>query len=87
MLNLLVTLACAFLFGEYGNRIFAVLFWFKIATLALVWYFTEQYKKEEFYYYLNLGVSKTFLWTTTLGFDLSLFLFGLIQVHKFFKPI
>jgi hypothetical protein len=86
LLNLLITLACAFLFWEYGSSIFAVLFWFKIVTLGLVWYFTEHYKKKEFYYYLNLGISKTFLWTTTLGFDISFFLFFFVQVHKLNKP-
>ena len=38
---------------------------------------------ENDYYYQNLGVSKALLWTTTLIFDLAIFLFLIFQIYKF----
>lgn len=79
----MLTGACLILFLEYGYPIFVVLFWLKLATLALVFYFISIYKKKEFYYYHNLGLSKTVLWTATLGFDFLFFLLVLTQSIKF----
>jgi hypothetical protein len=70
------------LFWEYGLSIFAVLFWFKLFTLGIVFVFIRSYKNKEFYYYLNLGITRTFLWTSTFCFDFSLFLFLLSRIHK-----
>jgi hypothetical protein len=72
------------LFREYGFGIFTVLFWLKLATLTLVFYYIRSDKKREFYYYQNLGLSRSFLWTTTLLFDFCLYLFLLWQVYKLF---
>lgn len=52
---------------------FAFLFWFKVFTLVIIFFFIKTHKENEFYYYLNLGISKRFLWTTTLLFDMILF--------------
>jgi len=54
-----------------------VFFWFKIFTLAVIVYSTNLYKKNEFYYYKNLGFSKFKLWIPILTFD---FLFFLITI-------
>jgi hypothetical protein len=82
LFNFLITLSCLCLFWEYGFSIFAVLFWLKLSTLGLTFYFIRSYKNKEFYYYQNLGVSKVLLWTSTLLFDFCLYIFLLIQVHK-----
>ncbi len=84
ILNILITLVCMVLFREYGFGIFTVLFWLKLATMTLVFYHIRSYRKKEFYYYQNLGLSRSFLWTTTLLFDFCLYLFGLWQVYKLF---
>ena len=70
------------LFWEYGMSIYAVLFWFKLFTLGVVFVFIRSYKSKEFYYYLNLGLSRTVLWISTFCFDFSLFLFLLSRIHK-----
>jgi hypothetical protein len=59
---------------KYGFNIFGVLFWFKIVTRALTYYFINSYKSKEYYYYLNLGVSTALLWVATLTFDFEIFL-------------
>jgi CDP-diglyceride synthetase len=78
-----VTVSCLSLFWENGTSIFMVLFWCKIATLGLTYYFIDSYKRKEYYYYLNLGISKVMLWTVTLCFDFALFLFLIILIYQF----
>jgi hypothetical protein len=79
---LMVTFCCLYIYSMYGMEVFAVLFWFKVLTLALIYFFIKKYKNKEFYYYQNLGVSKLALWVTSLCFDLILFIILLIIVHK-----
>ena len=78
----LITIACISIFWKYGISTFTALFWFKMVTLALVYYFIRTTKTKEFYYYQNLGVSKVLLWTSTLTFDVVIFLCSLILTYK-----
>jgi hypothetical protein len=82
LFNFLITLACATLYWEYGSHILKVLFWLKLTTQGFTWYFTRTYKKKEFYYYRNLGIRDTVLWSVTLGFDLCLCVLLLILTHQ-----
>jgi hypothetical protein len=79
--SLLVTSCCLVLFWQYGLGIIVGLLWFKAATLAVLFYFVHLYKQKEYFYYQNLGLSKRLLWFATLGFDFTLFIFLLTQVH------
>jgi len=79
----IITACCLYLFWEYGFSIFREIIWVKALTLLIIFYFINSYKKKEYYYYQNLGVSKGLLWTTTLIFDFSIFLFFIIQIYKF----
>lgn len=81
LLSLLLTSTCLFIIYKYGNNgihILQVLFWFKLGTLGLIFYYINNYKKKEFYYYKNLGISKQKLWIPILFFDFSLFLVSAI---------
>lgn len=73
-LSILTTLACSIIIYKWGIATFFVLFWFKIATLGLIYYFINIYKKESFFYYKNLGLTKRQVWIPTLTFDMALFL-------------
>jgi hypothetical protein len=80
----LVIAACSLsIFWKYGFSVFFGLFWLKIATLGLTYYFINSYKSKEYYYFQNLGVSKVLLWALTLTFDFALFIFLIIQTYKF----
>lgn len=81
--NFLITLACIKIINQFGFNSFTVLFWFKIITLGLVFYFINDRKKEEFYYYKNLGVTKKTLWIVTITFDLILFITLIFLTLKF----
>ncbi len=83
LLSAVITIACLVLFWEYGFGIFSTLFWFKISTLGLTFYFIDNYKNKEYYYYQNLGVSKVLLWSVALSFDFALFIFLIIQEYTF----
>jgi hypothetical protein len=78
----LITMSCIWIFWKNGISSFAPLFWFKIITLAVVYYFIREFKTKEFYYYQNLGVSKALLWASTLGFDFMIFLASIITTYK-----
>jgi len=80
--SLVVTAICLRLFWKYGFGIFTAIFWLKIVTLVLTYYFINSHKSKEYYYYLNLGVSKLLLWATILTFDFAFFLFLIIQTYK-----
>jgi len=73
-LSWFITLACLSISYVNGIHTFTALFWFKIITLGLIVYFISSFKREEFYYYKNLGYSKLLLWTSTLLIDFILFL-------------
>ena len=82
LFSLPITLICALLYWEYGSPILKVLAWFKLLTQGLTWNFIRTYKKKEFYYYRNLGLRDTILWSVTLGLDLSGFILLLILTHQ-----
>lgn len=76
-----LTAACGFLFFTYHFSIVGAVLGFKIATNALVWYFINSFKAQEFYYYQNLGLSKRWLWSVTLSIDFVLFFLTLFTIH------
>jgi hypothetical protein len=75
--NFLVTLSCVFLlwsFGAKAHDIRGILFWYKVITIAMIFSLSIHYKKQELYYYQNLGVSKSLLGFSTSIFDFMLWL-------------
>ncbi len=57
-----------------GLKMFVAIFWFKVITLGILYYFINHYKHKELYYYQNLGLSKKFLWISTMAIDMLLFI-------------
>jgi len=80
---MVITACCIGIFWQHGFSVFDGLFWLKIATLGLTYYFINDYKNKEYYYYQNLGVSRILLWVVILSFDFALFIFLIIQTYKF----
>ena len=79
--SLLITATCLSILLKNGFIVFSQIFWFKIITLGLTFYFINNYKHKEFYYYQNLGVSKVLLWSVTLTLDFCLFIFLIIMFN------
>jgi len=83
--SLLITLSCMSVIATNGMQAFVAVFWFKIITLGLIVFFINNYKRNEFYYYKNLGLSKFRLWLSILLFDFILFIMLLIiaaNIHE-----
>ena len=78
----IITISCMNLIYVYGISIVTVLFWFKLITLGIIVYYINSYKKNEFYYYQNLGLSRLFLWISTIIFDVLLFVILLTVMLK-----
>ncbi len=71
--SLIIDGACMYLLYRNGMGAYSVLFWFKVGTLAASAYFINEYKRHEYYYFFNFGLSKKTLWISTLSFDMFLF--------------
>jgi hypothetical protein len=77
-LGFLLTAACLTIVYTNGIATFTLLFWFKIGTMWLTYYFTDSYKSKEYYYYDNLGISKRTLWVPALAFDFTVFMVSMV---------
>ena len=75
---MLITLSCMSVIATNGMQAFVAVFWFKIITLGLIIFFINNYKRNEFYYYKNLGLSTFRLWISVLLFDFILFIVLLV---------
>ena len=73
-ISTIITIVCGWLTYKQGILFYSPLFWFKIFTIGVIVYFINGYKSNEFYYYRNLGLTKRFLWITTISFDFTMFL-------------
>jgi hypothetical protein len=82
LVSFIITLACVSIIYRNGISTLTVLIWFKMATLALFFYYISSYKRNEMYYYKNLGVSPQALWIPTLLFDFVLCLVLMVLTIK-----
>jgi len=78
-----ITTCCAGLFWRYGFGVFVGLFWLKVLSLGVLFYFVNDFKRAEYYYYHNLGMSKHILWTCAFALDFGLFVVALIAASNF----
>lgn len=82
LVSSVITYCCFDIFRRYGVVTFSSLFWFKIFTLGIIYYFISSYKHKELYYYQNLGLSKKVLFIVTFSFDFILFLTILYLLYR-----
>lgn len=76
----IVTGASMAVIYQYGIHWITPMFWMKVLTLGLTWYFIKVYKRREFYYFKNLGASSKFLWISAFSLDLILFILAFILI-------
>ena len=82
LVSWIITIVSVIIIYTNGIRVFIFLFWIKIISFGLIFYYINEYKKFEFYYYKNLGLSKRFLWITIFSFELILFITLLLLTMK-----
>lgn len=80
--SILLTLCCLSIIFKWGATTFTVLFWFKIFTLGIILYHINTYKKDEFLYYKNLGISKKLIMCSCIIIDIFLFLILALLTNK-----
>jgi hypothetical protein len=56
--SIFIDLACIFILWKNGIDTYSALFWFKLFTLGVSVYFTNEYRKDEYFYFYNFGLSK-----------------------------
>jgi len=74
----LLNLALAYAYFNAGPQGFSIIVAFKLATLGLIVMLIHGLRKNQYYYYRNIGMRWEWLWGASLAFDLlvfSLFLF------------
>lgn len=75
-----ISLGIVYSYGDKAVQIIQVLIWFKIFTTAVIVISIHKFKRQQFYYYKNLGLSRLTLWFSTLSFDFLLFLIAIITL-------
>ena len=80
--SILISLLSAVTLMKSGLSFFIVVFWFKLISMASIITFINSYRKKEFFYYQNLGLSKLALWSGSLVIDFVLFLALLIFAYQ-----
>ncbi len=84
--SIVISLVCGYDLFKSGPAEYAMLFWFKVITSGLIFYYMKEYKTKEFYFYKNLGVSKKALWIFSASIDfLIYFAFVLIALKLYGK--
>jgi len=74
----LLTAACLATLYTTGIAMFTFLFWIKVGTMWIIFYFSNSNKKKEYYYYDNLGISKRTLWIPPLALDFMVFIISMV---------
>ena len=70
LITIMCSLGNAYLVHKEGLAMaFIVVFFTKILTNALVWYFYHTFLEEEFFFYYNLHISKSKLWAGAFIMD------------------
>ena len=76
----LMTAVCLATLSNTGLAMFTFLFWIKVGTMWIIFYFINKNKKKEYYYYDNLGISRRILWIPALTFDFVVFVVSMVSL-------
>ncbi|AFL96284.1 hypothetical protein Q787_00265 [Ornithobacterium rhinotracheale H06-030791] len=74
ILSFIITLWCMYMIYTYGLSAVSNAFWVKVISLGLIFLYQREYKSRNMYYYLNLGVSKSFIWSSIVSLEFIVFI-------------
>ncbi len=80
--SIAITIGALSIIYIHGIDTFIFVFWFKNLTLFFILYANNSYKRDEYFYYLNLGIPKKHLWISSALFDIFIFIILLIIILK-----
>ncbi|MBI1306340.1 MAG: hypothetical protein GC181_06970 [Bacteroidetes bacterium] len=75
---LLTVILTGFVF-QYGLSVVEVIVPFKLITLALLVFYVELQRRDEFVYYRNLGLDRKQLWGYSISLDLVVFILCILM--------
>jgi hypothetical protein len=75
-----ITLYKAGSFTAAPAKLLPGIIWIKVISSAIVICYINNYQQKQFFYFQNLRLSKLFLWSYTIGFDLLLFIAVLMAI-------
>lgn len=81
-ISLIVNGTAGVLYWMSGPDVLSGLMIFKLGTFPLIGYFIVQFRRKEFSYYLNLGISRSQLFVTTFTGDLLFFTALIAAIHN-----
>ena len=79
--SIVLNLCCMGLYLQFGPPVIVALAWFKMATLALILFFINGLKANEYFYYFNQGIAKQTLWLGSMLLDVGLFVLCLLAIN------
>ena len=82
--SLIISLACASIVLSAGLTAMSGVLLIKTLSLVIIYFFISAYKRQEFYYYQNLGFSKKRIWVFSIMADVMLF-FMLMIIISFIR--
>lgn len=68
-----ITGLLAWIVYRQGWQTFNIIFWAKLITSVIIVWFVNGFKRSEYYYYQNFGVSKNQIWAYAMGIDWLIF--------------
>jgi len=81
--TLSISVLCLWVFAAHGPASLKAILWFKVITFGVVVFHVENTRKQAFWYFYNLGLTREMLWIGVVFIDFSIF-FGLLTLwHQY----
>ena len=80
--SILITILSYFIYYNTGNSGLTIIIWFKIITSIIGIFVHQDRKSNELFFYMNNGLGKKELMTTTVGLDLGIWTVGMIALVR-----
>ena len=74
----IITMACLYITYIHGLKALSSLLLLKIMSLGLIFLYLSKYKRRDFFYYQNLGISRLKLWVYSMTLDVLVFILLII---------
>lgn len=81
LVNMLINLACVIILFRWGLVAFQGTLWLKFISYGIIYFLIDPLQKQRYFYYRNLGLGKSILWTVTLSMDFILYISLIILTY------
>lgn len=81
--SLNISLLCLYVFAAHGPASLKAILWFKVITFGVIVFHVENTRKQAFWYFYNLGLTRKILWVGVVFIDFSIFFSLLTLWHQY----